>query len=109
MKLSLLEECRSCAKQALGALGAGGARNPREEMRLHSALGASTPEVPEMGAAFTKTLDIVEALGDTELSLSETLYAWRAGANRAMLIPNGRCSRAAVVCANQHVSLKSKA
>jgi putative tryptophan/tyrosine transport system substrate-binding protein len=32
-----------------------------------------------------------------------------AGANRVMLIPNGRCSRAAVVCANQLVSLKSKA
>src|SRR5260221_4558603 len=31
------------------------------------------------------------------LSLSETLYAWRAGANRVMLILNGRCSRAAVV------------
>ena len=43
------------------------------------------------------------------LSLSETLYAWRAGANRVMLMPNGRCSRAAVVCANQLVSLKSKA
>ena len=69
MQLSLLEECRSRAKQALGALGAGGARNPREEMRLRSALGASTPEVPEMGAAFTKALNIAEALGDTEYQL----------------------------------------
>ena len=43
------------------------------------------------------------------LSLSETLYAWRAGANWVMLIPNGRCSGAAVGCANQFVSLKSKA
>ncbi len=34
-----------------------------------------------------------------EVSLSETLYAWRAEANRVMLILNGRCSRAAVVCA----------
>src|SRR5438477_5011040 len=31
MRLSLLEECRSRAKQALGALGAGRSRNPREE------------------------------------------------------------------------------
>jgi hypothetical protein len=31
------------------------------------------------------------------------------GANRVMLMPNGRCSRAAVVCANQLVSLKRKA
>src|SRR5260221_12925704 len=38
------------------------------------------------------------------LSLSETLYAWRAGANRVMLMPNARCFRAAVVCANQLVT-----
>jgi hypothetical protein len=43
------------------------------------------------------------------LSLSETLYGWRAGANRVMLVPDGRWSRAAVVCADQLVSLKSKA
>src|SRR5260221_10181267 len=46
---------------------------------------------------------------DLLLSLSETLYAWRAGANRVMLTPNGRCSGAAVGCANQLVSLKRKA
>ena len=44
MRLSLLEECRSRVKQALGALETGGTRDPREEMRLHAALGASTPE-----------------------------------------------------------------
>jgi predicted ATPase len=84
MQLSLLEECRSRAKQALGALGAGGARNPREEMRLHSALGASTPEVPEMGAAFTKALDIAEALGDTEYQLRALhgLYFYHYGSGR---------------------------
>src|SRR5260370_39420402 len=54
MRLSLLKECRSRAKQALSALGTAGALDPREEMRLHAALGASTPEAPEMGAAFTK-------------------------------------------------------
>jgi hypothetical protein len=52
MRLSLLKECRSRAKQALGVLRTGGTRSPREEMRLRAALGASTPEAPEMGAAF---------------------------------------------------------
>ena len=42
MRLSLLEECRGRAKQAVGALGTGGTRDPREEMRLQAALGAST-------------------------------------------------------------------
>jgi len=69
MRLSLLEECRGRAKQALGALGTGETRDPREEMRLHAALGASTPEAPELGEAFTKALDIAEALGDTEYQL----------------------------------------
>jgi predicted ATPase/DNA-binding winged helix-turn-helix (wHTH) protein len=69
MQLSLLEECRSRAKQALGALGAEGARNPREEMRLHSALGASLPDAPEMAAAFGRALDIAETLNDSEYQL----------------------------------------
>ena len=69
MRLSLLEECRGRAKQALGALGAGVSRDPREEMRLHAALGASTSEASELGAAFTQALDIAETLGDTEYQL----------------------------------------
>src|SRR6266404_3867576 len=69
MRLSLLKECRSRAKQALSALGTAGTLDPREEMRLHAALGASTPEAPEMGAAFTKVLDIAENLGDTDYQL----------------------------------------
>ena len=43
------------------------------------------------------------------LSLSETLYGWRVGANRVMLMPDGRCSHAAVVCAHRLMSLKSAA
>ena len=69
MRLSLLEECRSRAKQALGALGTEETRDPREDMRLHAALGTSTAEAPEMGAAFTKALEIAEGLGDTEYQL----------------------------------------
>jgi predicted ATPase/DNA-binding winged helix-turn-helix (wHTH) protein len=67
--LSLLEECRSRAKQAFGALGTGGNRDPRKEMRLHAALGTSTSEAPERAEAFTKALDIAESLGDSEYRL----------------------------------------
>jgi predicted ATPase len=69
MRLSLVEECRRRAKQAFGALGTGGTLDPREEMRLHAALGASTPEAGEMGVAFTKVLDTAKRLGDTEYQL----------------------------------------
>jgi len=41
------------------------------------------------------------------LSLSETLYGWPAGANRMMLMLDGRCFRPAVVCPHRLVSLKS--
>src|SRR6202007_272226 len=61
MRLSLLAECCGRAKQALNALGIAEVRDPREEMRLQAALGASAPEASEMGAAFTKTLDIARS------------------------------------------------
>ena len=84
MRLSLLEECRGRAKQALRALGAGGAPDPREEMRLHAALGASTSEAPELGAAFTTALEIAESLGDTEYQLRALrgLYSYHAATGR---------------------------
>jgi predicted ATPase/DNA-binding winged helix-turn-helix (wHTH) protein len=69
MRLSLLEECRGRAHQALGAFGAGETGNPREQMRLHAALGASTSNPDEMGAALTKTLEIARSLGDIEYQL----------------------------------------
>jgi hypothetical protein len=67
--LSLLEECGSRAKQALGALETLGTSDPREEMRLQTALGASLPNAPEMGAAFTRVLDIAKTLDDSEYQL----------------------------------------
>jgi predicted ATPase len=69
LRLSLLEECGSRARQALGALETLGTSDPREEMRLQTALGASLPDTPEMAAAFTKVLDIAETLGDSEYQL----------------------------------------
>jgi len=84
MRLSLLEECRRHAKQALGALGSGGSRDPREDMRLHAALGASTSEASEVGAAFTKALDIAESLGDSEYQLRALrgLHFYHAGSGQ---------------------------
>src|SRR5258706_212143 len=65
-RLSLLEECRGRAQQALGALGTASTEDPRETMRLYAALGASTSEASEMEAAFTGALDIARRLGDRE-------------------------------------------
>jgi predicted ATPase/DNA-binding winged helix-turn-helix (wHTH) protein len=69
LHLSLLDECRSRVRQALSALGTGGISDPRDEMRLSAALGASSSEAPEMSAAFTKTLEIAENLGDVNYQL----------------------------------------
>src|ERR1700722_5967709 len=66
IQLSLLEECRSRAQQAIDVLGTPGTRGQREEMRLYAALGSSTSRAPEMGAAFAKALEIAERLGDAE-------------------------------------------
>jgi predicted ATPase/DNA-binding winged helix-turn-helix (wHTH) protein len=84
MRLSLLEECRSRTKQALDALGSGGVLDPREEMRLHAALGASTPDSSEMGEALTKALDLAESLGDSEYQLRALrgLSFYHSGRNR---------------------------
>src|SRR5260370_24345266 len=47
-----------------------------------------------------RQLDVLDRrLAENQLSLSETLYGWRAGANRVMLMPDVRWSDAAVVCA----------
>jgi predicted ATPase/DNA-binding winged helix-turn-helix (wHTH) protein len=83
-RLSLLEECRGRAKQALGALGTGGTGDAREEMRLHAALGASTSQASEMGAAFTKALNIAESLGDSDYQLRALrgLYFYHIGNSR---------------------------
>ncbi len=82
LNLSLLEECRSRASQALGALG--GTQDRRQAMKLYAALGASTSKGPEMGPAFTKTLEIAESLGDTEYQLRALggLYFFHAASSR---------------------------
>jgi predicted ATPase/DNA-binding winged helix-turn-helix (wHTH) protein len=83
-RLSLLEECLTRARQALGALGTAPTEDPREAMRLQAALGASTPEASEMGAAFTKVLEIARRLGDREYQLRALrgLYFYHTGSGR---------------------------
>jgi predicted ATPase/DNA-binding winged helix-turn-helix (wHTH) protein len=83
-RLSLLEECRSRAKQALAALTKAGNHDPYAAMRLHAALGASTAEATEMGAAFTNALAIAERLGNVEYQLRALggLYFFHAASSR---------------------------
>jgi predicted ATPase/DNA-binding winged helix-turn-helix (wHTH) protein len=84
VRLSLHKECRSRAKQALGTLGPRRSRDPRKEMKLHAALGTSTAEAPEMGAAFAQALEIAEGVGDTEYQLRALggLFFFRTASNR---------------------------
>jgi predicted ATPase/DNA-binding winged helix-turn-helix (wHTH) protein len=84
LRLSLLEECRRRAKQALGALETGGIPDPRSEMKLHAALGLSTPEAAEMKASFTKVLDIAESLRDPQYRLHafHGLYVYESGSGQ---------------------------
>ena len=72
-RLSLLEECRSRAKQALDALDAlATTRNqdPYAEMRLQAALGASTSRrgmaASTTSIAYTRALAIAESIGDAD-------------------------------------------
>jgi predicted ATPase/DNA-binding winged helix-turn-helix (wHTH) protein len=82
MHLSLLEERRSRAKQAFGALGTGA--NPRQKMRLHDALGKSAAEALDMETAFTEELDIAKSLEDAEYQLRALhgLYFCHSGSGR---------------------------
>jgi predicted ATPase/DNA-binding winged helix-turn-helix (wHTH) protein len=73
IRLSLLEECRRRAQQALGTASA---ENPREVMRLNAALGASTAEASEMVAAFAKALDTARRLDDVEYQLRALWGLW---------------------------------
>jgi hypothetical protein len=69
LRLCLVEDGGSRARQALDALKTLGTPKPREEMRLHTAVGASLRDAPEMEAAFTRALDIAQTLDDSEYQL----------------------------------------
>jgi len=79
--LSLMEECRSRVEQALSALTPRAGWDPRCEMKLHAALGASQVHtgavtVPEIEAAWTRALEIAESLDDAEYQLRSLLGLW---------------------------------
>jgi predicted ATPase len=89
--LSLLDECRSRTEQALAVLSAGEDRDPRREMKLHAALASSSwwraagiyaqGVVHDLGAIWTRALEIAESLGDTEYQLRSLwgLYSFHLG------------------------------
>jgi predicted ATPase len=80
MHLSLLDECRGRAEQALAALAAGADRDARREMNLYAALGVSViytkGTVPEVEAAYRKALELAEKLDDTEHQLRSLWGLW---------------------------------
>jgi predicted ATPase/DNA-binding winged helix-turn-helix (wHTH) protein len=80
MHLSLVEECRARVEPALAAVAAGTGRDPHREMQLHAALAASGMStrgaVPEIGAAWTKALEIAESLDNTEYQLRALWGLW---------------------------------
>jgi predicted ATPase len=83
MRLSLLAECGSRVTQALDAPGTAGATDPRNEMKLHAALGASMQDAAKMGVAFAKALDIAESVGDIDYQLRALcgLYYYQPGSS----------------------------
>ena len=80
MHLSLVDECRSRAEQALAAIGENRG-DPRGEMKAHAALAASLMYIrgaalPEVGAAWAKAFELAENLADTEFRLQSLYGLW---------------------------------
>jgi hypothetical protein len=85
MHLSLLDECRGRAEQALAVLSGGASPDTRCEMKLHAALASSSwmstagiyaQGVHELSAIWTKALEIAESLGDAEYQLRSLYGLW---------------------------------
>ena len=74
VQLSLMGECRERVERALAGIDPGSSPPQRREMQLYAALGASLMytrgPVPETGAAWTRALELAEALGDVAFQLS---------------------------------------
>ena len=80
MQLSLLEECRRRVEQALAALTALAEPDPRQEMKLLAALGASRlytrGGVPEVASAWTRALELAKSFGDLEYQKRSLWGLW---------------------------------
>jgi predicted ATPase len=90
MQLSLPAECRGRVEWALAVLRAGPNHDPRREMKLYAALGASliytTGNVPEIGTAWTKAVELATSLNDTGYQLHSL---WGLGYFHSMSGRNG--------------------
>lgn len=80
MHLSLVEECRRRAEQALAVVAAGAACDASYEMRLQVALATSLiftrGAVPEARAAAAKALEAAERFGDIEYQSRSLWCLW---------------------------------
>ena len=104
MHMSLVEECRIRVEQALAAIENGAGPDPPREMKLHAALGAALlytkGAVPEIGAAWTASLEIAERLDDTghQLRALVGLHTFHLNSGRsrvALALAEKFCARAA--------------
>jgi len=77
--VGLLVECRELMRKAVGYLQAGGAE-PRQEMRIQIALGASLMFTVGIGdefeATFSRVFSIAEHIGDVEGQMTALLPLW---------------------------------
>jgi predicted ATPase/DNA-binding winged helix-turn-helix (wHTH) protein len=78
--LSLFDECRGRAEQALAVLTGKARPDTRREMKLHDALAVSLRyirgAVPETGAALTRALELAENLDDVDYQLRSLAELW---------------------------------
>jgi predicted ATPase/DNA-binding winged helix-turn-helix (wHTH) protein len=107
LHLSLLDECRGRAEQALASLAASMSRDARREMKLHAAQGASLnytrgETAPETGAAWTKALELAESLNDAEYQLRSLWGLW------VFHIASGRYRAALALAQRFHILAASR-
>jgi predicted ATPase/DNA-binding winged helix-turn-helix (wHTH) protein len=78
MQTSSLGEWRQRVEQALAHLPEGGARDPRHEMKLYAALGASLVGFRRAEPPLEKVLQLARKLGDVEQELLSLYGLWLA-------------------------------